>query len=449
MKIRRPFSVWDPETLAFRLIMLVGICFLTFGSYFVYDIPAALEGPLTDRLKMNGIEYGALYSVYSWPNTVLALIGGFLLDRVFGVRLGAIIFCSLCAAGMFVFALGVAVKSYWTALVGRFIFGLGGECLSVSQSTYTAKWFKGKELALAFGIGLSFSRVGSAVNLNVMPYLTKHWSLPIAIWIGVFVCLISFFFALFLAFMDWQGTKYQNEHGTTPANQSSEEKISLTDVKDFPLSMWLLVFICVAFYIGVFVFVQNGSTFFQTKWGFSLEKADSVLSIISTFSAVASPFLGFGVDKIGFNVTWVLVASAVLCGDHLLLALTKVTPIAGMVIMGAGYSVCAAALWPTVALVMPSHQLGTAYGLMTAMQNLGLAVAPLAIGAVFKASHSNYLLVELIFSGCAGVSALFAVLLIFVDISRGRKLNCSAKRLKELSELKDAEKESKEPLLTN
>jgi len=297
---------------------------------------------------------------------------------------------------------------------------------------------------LAFGIALSFSRVGSAVNLNTMPYLTEHWSLPIAIWIGVFVCLISLFFALFLAMMDWKGTKYQNENGTTPANQQSEEKISLRDVVDFPIGMWLLVVICVLFYIGVFVFVQNGSSFFQSKWGYTLGKADSILSIISTFSAVASPFLGFAVDKVGFNATWVLVACIVLSGDHVFLALTSVTPIVGMLIMGAAYSVCAASLWPSVALIMPGHQLGTAYGLMTAMQNLGLAVAPLAVGAVLKSSHSNYMLSEFIFAGCAAASALCAALLIFVDMSRGRRLNCSSKKQKELNDIKEqAEKDKK------
>jgi len=38
-------------------------------------------------------------------------------------------------------------------------YSLGGESLSVVQSTFCAKWFKGNELALAFGITLSFSRI--------------------------------------------------------------------------------------------------------------------------------------------------------------------------------------------------------------------------------------------------------------------------------------------------
>ena len=135
---------------------------------------------------MDDIQYGNLYSVYSWPNTVLvtsliyqhififlfdeALMGGFLLDRVFGIRMGAIIFCTLVAMGMCLFSIGVSLGNYWIAVVGRFVFGfefkkiififlvwvgkvflvfyfMSFYSFLVSQSTYTSKWFKGKELA--------------------------------------------------------------------------------------------------------------------------------------------------------------------------------------------------------------------------------------------------------------------------------------------------------------
>jgi len=123
-----------------------------------------------------------------------------------------------------------------------------------------------------------------------------------------------------------------------------------------------------------------------------------------------------------------------------------------MVFMGAGYSACAAALWPCVALIMPSHQIGTAYGAMTAFQNLGLAVAPLIVGVVLKQSNTNYNLAEYIFAGCASCAVAFTVLLIIVDTSRGRRLNCSPKRLKRMNEeLEKQQQQTDEtkPLLLN
>lgn len=53
-------------------------------------------------------------------------------------------------------------------LIGRFIFGIGGESLAVAQNNYAVLWFKGKELNMVFGLQLSFARVGSTVNFLVM-----------------------------------------------------------------------------------------------------------------------------------------------------------------------------------------------------------------------------------------------------------------------------------------
>lgn len=56
-------------------------------------------------------------------------------------------------------------------LVGRVVFGLGGESMSVAQSAIVSVWFKGKELAFALGINLSVSRLGSVLNSNTIPAL--------------------------------------------------------------------------------------------------------------------------------------------------------------------------------------------------------------------------------------------------------------------------------------
>ena len=56
-----------------------------------------------------------------------------------------------------------------------------------------------------------------------------------------------------------------------------------------------------------------------------------------------------------------------------------------MSIMGVTYSILASSLWPMVSIVIPDHQLGTAYGLMQSIQNLGLAVISIAAGAIVDA----------------------------------------------------------------
>jgi hypothetical protein len=60
--------------------------------------------------------------------------------------------------------------------VYHFGFRIGGESLAVAQNTYAVSWFKGKELNMVFGLQLSFARVGSTVNFNLME--------PIYGWVG-------------------------------------------------------------------------------------------------------------------------------------------------------------------------------------------------------------------------------------------------------------------------
>jgi MFS family permease len=137
-------------------MILIAICFLTFGSYWVYDTPGAIQTPLTYYFAESGMTYtnsdnSLLYSVYSWPNVILAFFGGYIIDRFLGVRLGSLLFCSLVLLGQVIFSMGIQFSVYYVCVLGRFVYGLGGESLTVSQSTFTARWFDGKLLALAFG----------------------------------------------------------------------------------------------------------------------------------------------------------------------------------------------------------------------------------------------------------------------------------------------------------
>lgn len=69
------------------------------GSYYVYDNPAALQDVMISELNINTGQFAMFYSLYSWPNVILCFIGGFLIDRVFGVRWGAIIFGCIVTVG--------------------------------------------------------------------------------------------------------------------------------------------------------------------------------------------------------------------------------------------------------------------------------------------------------------------------------------------------------------
>ena len=119
-------------------------------------------------MNISTAKFNLLYSVYSYPNTVLPIFGGIFLD-IIGLRLGILVFSGILTLGQGVFMIGGYQKSFGIMIAGRVIFGLGGESLSVAQSAIVSKWFKGKELAMALGLNISISRLGSVINGMIVP----------------------------------------------------------------------------------------------------------------------------------------------------------------------------------------------------------------------------------------------------------------------------------------
>ncbi|KAH3812738.1 major facilitator superfamily domain-containing protein 1-like [Dreissena polymorpha] len=438
----------NPKRGLHRYLILIIMCFLSFGSYFCYDNPAALQDNMTRDLSISVSQFMGFYAWYSWPNVILCFFGGFLIDRVMGVRLGAVIFSLFVTAGQVVFALGSFANKYWLMCAGRFIFGIGGESLAVAQNTYAVKWFQGRELNMVFGLQLSFSRVGSTVNMNVMqPLYTfiEKWStgykcLGIALLVGAVMCILSLLCALALGYFDKRADRVLKR-----AKISTDEMIRIRDVKDFGFKFWLLCVICVAYYVAVFPFIGLGLVFFEMKWGLEPGTANTVNSLVYIISAIASPLFGFLIDKIGKNVFWVILGITVTIGCHALMAFTFASPFVAMSILGLAYSVLASALWPMASMVVKQHQLGTAYGIMQAIQNLGLATIAIAAGSIVDTK--GYLILEVFFLAWLCIALIAAVLLYLIDEAQGGVLNKSAKqRRKEREILEEEQKREKEAI---
>lgn len=166
-------SLCDPKSSLHRYAMLSFVCLLSFGSYFCYDNPAALQEAFTKDLNISVSQFMNLYAFYSWPNVILSFVGGFLIDRVIGLRFGAIIFSSIIFVGQCLFALGAYCSNIYLMYFARFLFGIGGESLSVTQNAYATAWYNANELNFVFGLSLSVARIGSTVNMNTMLPLYK------------------------------------------------------------------------------------------------------------------------------------------------------------------------------------------------------------------------------------------------------------------------------------
>uniref|UniRef100_A0A8C7LE11 Lysosomal dipeptide transporter MFSD1 n=1 Tax=Oncorhynchus kisutch TaxID=8019 RepID=A0A8C7LE11_ONCKI len=389
------------------------------GSYFCYDNPAALQTQVIQDMKLNTSMFMQLYAWYSWPNVVLCFLGGFLLDRR-----ACCFFSHHCVFPQVIVAVGALLDLFWLMEIGRFVFGIGGESLAVAQNTYAVNWFKGKELNLVFGLQLSMARLGSTVNMNIMGSVynrvadlvgsTGHTTLGVSLMIAGATCIFSLVCALVLGYLDKRAERILNkEQGGTG------EVIKLTDVKDFPFPLWLIFIICVGYYVAIFPFIGLGQVFFIEKFNFSPAEARAINSIVYIISAPASPVLGFMVDRIGKNVIWVLCAVVTTLIAHMMLAFTFWNPWIAMSLLGLSYSLLACALWPMVAFMVPEHQLGTAYGFMQSIQNLGLALISMAAGSILD--NKGYLFLEVFFSACVCLALIAVVMLYFVDCLRGKR----------------------------
>ncbi|KAF8938802.1 hypothetical protein BGZ58_000108 [Dissophora ornata] len=209
-----------------------------------YDNPAALNTQLQKYLGMpyNDYQYllSTLYSVYSLPNTVLPFLFGSLIDR-FGPQRVLLALSGCVCIGQAIFSIGVQTRQVWVMLLGRAIFGAGGESCGIAQASITTTHFRGHELAFALGLNLCIARFGSVVNTIVTPWAEQKWDVPTAVWIGTLSCLASFLSAVALVYVIGQAS--------TPVTSTKEELegtplysgISGTSANDTNNGMYLTV----------------------------------------------------------------------------------------------------------------------------------------------------------------------------------------------------------------
>jgi len=429
------------------------LCFLTFGSYWCYDIPSALEIPLESYLKIGDSKFALLYTVYNTMNIGIVLCGGYFIDRI-GLRVGAVLFCFFIALGQVVVSIGISISNIHTAyvvmLLGRIVFSIGGESLGVAQSTFCSKWFKGKDLAFAFGITLSFARVGSYANMVVTPDLAQN-SLKMAFWFGTLTCLISLLMTALASVSDKiRDSRVKSEEivASTPFNWR--------DIFLFPASLWLIYLICVFYYIGVFILISvSGQRYMLVTYGFHKKDIGSVLGIPYLMSAILAPFMGFGVDRVGGKPYWMAMCSIIIGGAYAILIFgpTDTTmwspygftmyasPCIAMILMGFSYSLCAASLWPCVPLLVEDRIVGTAYGIMNSIQNGGLAIASVVVGHLTCGDDVPHCVTPPLYllASFSVLTLITSVLLIIYDRRNGRKLTQKSSAIEPAKVLTEAE----------
>jgi MFS family permease len=414
----------------FQILFWVSAMFI--GNYFAYDSVGAIETDLMRAFSTDRAAIGAMYSVYSIAAVFAVVAAGLLTDRL-GTRAASLLFTALLTAGAAVVA---AAPNLATLYAGRILFGMGAESQTVVQGAMLARWFTGKELALSFGVVLTVSRLGTLFSFNSMALLAARQGYRGALWTAAALCLASLAANLVYVWLDRRA-----ERPLGLREEGAGDRIVASDIRRLPASFWYIALLCVTFYSAIFPFTALSTDLFHDKYGLPqasgegmgffagvfynlthlFSTAQGTTSIVITASMFFAPFAGSLVDRFGRRASLMLLGSLLLIPAHLAIGLTNIAPALPMILLGAAFVLVPAALWPAVPLVVAPARVGTAFGLMTAIQNVGLLIFPYVNGQLRDATH-GYAASQVVFASLGVAGLILAWLLLRADRRAGHPL---------------------------
>ena len=382
MSLEQPALDLRPQPGKFyRWLVLIFVSLAMFGNYYFYDALEPLAKLLQQQLHFTNQNIGLLNSFYSIAPIATVLIGGILIDRI-GTRQAMLIFGIVCLAGSLMTAFGA---SFPLMAAGRFVFGMGAESLIVAITAAVAKWFKGKELSFALGINLMIGRGGTWLAQNSpswAPGAYDSWQKPWLIGVGfVALCVIGPVAYWIL--------EVHTERTSSLGQAGEADKIVLSDIKKFGLSYWYIVGLCVVFYSAIFPFETFAVKYFVEAKGTSLQLGGFLLSVLTAFTMIGTPIIGLYSDKVGRRATIMLLGTLLLIPVFLMMAYTTVSLYVPMAMLGFAFTLVPAIIWPSVAYLVEQRALGTALGLMTMIQNMGMASMNWILGRANDAAHAS------------------------------------------------------------
>ena len=372
---------------AAQLLMFAGVALVMFGNYYGYDSIGPIAEMLSTQLHFTDTQIGLLNGIYSAPNIFLVAVGGVLVDR-FSARIMVLVTTFICLLGAILTAIG---DPFPVMATGRLLFGIGSETLVVAVMVALAQWFTGGGyFAFLIALNLSLARLGSYLA-DRSPSFARElyaggWQPPM--WLAVAFAVLSLAGALLYYFVD----RREAPRGTLNV-PPPPERIDWRSLGQFPASYWLLVATCVTFYSVIFPFRSTFAIkYLQEAHGLSLDQASTLNSYVFLAAAFATPAFGLLLDRTRRNNLLLVVGSVLLPASFVVLGLMPAGAGLSTALLGLSFSLLPAVLWPTVPNYTTPAHLGTAYGLMTTLQNAGLFAVNVAAGHfndVYHASASN------------------------------------------------------------
>ena len=451
-----------------RWTALVLVASMMFFGYMFVDVMSPIQA-LMESEKGWGPDTFGTYAASEYIVNVMGflIIAGVILDKM-GVRFTGVLSASMMFIGASIKLIGISdwfastsfadwLNTWWVdlpasakmACFGFMLFGCGCEMAGTTVSKAIAKWFKGKEMALAMGLEMAIARVGVFAIFSISPIIASHFGTVVA---PVAFCTVLLLIGLItftvFTFMDKTFDKQlaATKAGETTEESNSEEEFKFSDLgKIFSSQVfWIVALLCVLYYSAIFPFQRYGANMLQCNLdGISPEDAANIFRWFPIGAAVITPFLGHYLDHKGKGATMLIGGALILICCHLIFAfvlpVTKSAFIAysTIVLLGISFALVPAALWPSVPKIIDEKVLGSAYCLIFWVQNIGLCFVPKLIGnllastnennpAVIAAKQANadfipydYTVPLVVFASFGVLALLFAIYLKVLDKKRG------------------------------
>ncbi len=440
---------------AYRWIVLAAMSLICFAQYYIYDSITPLGPLLKEQLNLTGSNYGLLFSAYAVGNVFLfmLLLAGVLVDKM-GLRFSGILYGFLCFLGALLTAVGAweglpkllgpahnwlatAFAPGWSPalkvmLLGRVIYGVGAEAILVVNNKVLARWFKGKELAFAYGLNLTIMRLGTFLALNIQAPAAEALGLRGALWLAAVIMGVGFatFFIYLLLEQMSRGREGAPIAPLSGGAVAAEDKFVVKEAFKFDASFWFITLLCVTFYSAVFPFQSYAPDILVQKFGYSVQSAGHYTSALIFGTMIFTPILGWFVDRRGKRATLMILGALLLVPCHLILGYTRVPPVIPIFFVGIALSLVPAALWAAIPMMVPEKRLGTAFGVVGYVQNVGLMLFPWVAGHIADAHTTtrivngekttvvDYTSTMLMFALLGVVGFVFSLLLKWADARR-------------------------------
>ena len=450
------------DSAAARWTALVLVALMMFFGYMFVDVMSPIQALIENQRGWNPDVFGT-YAASEYILNVFGflIIAGVILDKM-GVRFTGVLSASMMLGGAVIKFVGITewfqttgfaewLNSWWEtfpasakmAAFGFMIFGCGCEMAGTTVSKAIAKWFKGKEMALAMGLEMAIARVGVFAIFSISPIIaTKFGTVVAPVAFCTVLLLIGLITFTVFTFMD---KKLDAQLGAE-AEGESEEEFKFSDLGKILSSQvfWIVALLCVLYYSAIFPFQRYGANMLQCNLdGISAEAASNIFRWFPIGAAVITPFLGNFLDRKGKGATMLIGGAMLLICCHLIFAFvlpeTKSALLAysTIVLLGISFALVPAALWPSVPKIIDEKVLGSAYCLIFWVQNIGLCFVPKLIGSLLtstnednpavvaaKAANADFIPYDytvplVVFAGFGVLALLIALYLKAVDKKRG------------------------------